>query len=250
MALAVFRPSVRLCAAALLVAAASGCELFVAADRDRIAAPPAAEDAAGGAGGESTSMGGGGVGTRLTAEVECLRASDCPEPENECSLRACDPSTHTCNPVLVGEFSAVSGQVANDCKKIVCDGRGGTKEIDDPSDVPDDGNDCTDDVCFPVGPTNAMSAPKTACDESGGTICDGAGACVECVDDGDCATGTCEPLSKTCVPDSCENGMLDADEADVDCGDACGPTCAPGQACDDASDCAPPATMCDNSVCT
>ena len=37
---------------------------------------------------------------------------------------------------------------------------------------------------------------------------------------------------------TCENETLDPDESDVDCGGACGATCAVGAACTDVADCA------------
>jgi hypothetical protein len=60
----------------------------------------------------------------------------------------------------------------------------------------------------------------TPCAEDGGQVCDGAGACVECVSDIDCASLRCE--APHCLAPSCGDQKKNGDESDVDCG---GPTC-------------------------
>jgi len=60
----------------------------------------------------------------------------------------------------------------------------------------DDGNQCTDDgVCDPVSgcPGSTDSPAGTACDFAtvGDGLCDGAGACVECLTATDCTGGVC-----------------------------------------------------------
>jgi hypothetical protein len=41
-----------------------------------------------------------------------------------------------------------------------------------------------------------------------------------CTSDIDCISNVCDPLKKVCMPSHCSNGVLDADEAYVDCGGA------------------------------
>ncbi len=117
----------------------------------------------------------------------------------------------------------------------------------DPMDCPDPGSDCLQRAC------NAMDmceptplASGTACDtlmgQGGGTmgVCDGAGDCVECVDNTQCVTPpetVCDTTSNECVPVQCQNGVMDGDETGTDCG---GPTCGAcpnNQGCDDPTDC-------------
>ena len=57
-------------------------------------------------------------------------------------------------------------------------GSGGAANVVNDVDLPDDGNQCTDDVCAAGVPSNPPLASGTTCRQSGGTQCDGAGACV------------------------------------------------------------------------
>jgi hypothetical protein len=68
----------------------------------------------------------------------------------------------------------------------------------------------------------------TPCAEGGGAVCDGAGSCVECVSDVDCASLRCE--APHCLAPSCGDHLKNGAETDVDCGGAC-PPCMLGQGC-------------------
>jgi hypothetical protein len=70
----------------------------------------------------------------------------------------------------------VGGQVPGDCKQIVCDGQGGFSTAVDDTDVPDDGNDCTADVCSNGIGSNTPFAAGTPCNGGIGT-CDENGFC-------------------------------------------------------------------------
>ncbi|HTM19231.1 MAG TPA: hypothetical protein VL172_01945, partial [Kofleriaceae bacterium] len=59
----------------------------------------------------------------------------------------------------------------------------------------DDGNDCTQDLCDGDSPVYIDVAAGTACATG---VCDGAGACVDCVADDDCAPDACNQVSHTC----------------------------------------------------
>ncbi len=133
---------------------------------------------------------------------------------------------------------------------------------------------CTNGAC---GFTNQ---PKgTACNDSGGHVCDGNGHCVpECMQASDCpptgtacATPVCEPGGTcgtsnaalgtpcsdnggvtcdgngVCTQAHCSDGMKDGDESDVDCGGSCS-ACAVGKACGMTSDCGPE-QFCESSIC-
>jgi len=58
----------------------------------------------------------------------------------------------------------------------------------------------------------------------------------KCKASGDCYSGVCSKAGK-CLPPLCENGKLDAGEADVDCGGSCKAQCHDGKACKLATDC-------------
>jgi len=66
-----------------------------------------------------------------------------------------------------------------------------------------------------------------------------------CRSDGDCISGFCSPAG-LCGASTCENGVLDGSESDVDCGGFCAP-CVVGQMCVGNSDCGSGA--CVDSIC-
>jgi hypothetical protein len=86
----------------------------------------------------------------------------------------------------------------------------------------------------------------TPCDEDGGRLCNGAGHCVECTLDNDCAVAeVC--TQQRCAPTLCTNGAQDGTETDVDCGGDDCPRCANGLGCFDGGDCV--SLACEGNVC-
>ncbi len=86
-------------------------------------------------------------------------------------------------------------QIEHDCQKRQCDGNGNVEVVPDPGDLPaDDNNACTiedcDDATSPNAPAGALCPNGT---------CDGKGACA-----------------------TCEDGIKNGNEVDIDCG---GPEC-------------------------
>jgi hypothetical protein len=73
-------------------------------------------------------------------------------------------------------------------------------------------------------PSNPDSQAGTACNQGGGAVCDGSGACVECTESGHCPPGeacvgnTCEPAA------TCSDGLQNGGEVGIDCGGPC-PAC-------------------------
>jgi len=118
--------------------------------------------------------------------VACVRNSDC-GVDTLCMVFGCDAS-HTCRPGNVPAGSPVGVQVAGDCHVQQCDGFGSTTAIPDDTDLPDDGNPCTTDVCTNGAISHVPVTSGTSC--GGSSICDGAGHCVQCVTNGDCGTDT------------------------------------------------------------
>jgi hypothetical protein len=136
-------------------------------------------------------------------------------------------------------------QIYGNCKTTQCDGEGNeAPPLEDPTDTYDDGNKCTQDVCIGGVPTLENVAKGTACF---GGICDGKGACVDCIDDAVCNSPQfC--LEGLCVPPTCvENGMKDGPETDVDCGGGCLP-CDDGKACGNGAHCK--SGLCGSMICT
>jgi hypothetical protein len=150
---------------------------------------------AGGTGGattSSTSAGGGGAGAGGTSSssgtggAPCSESSDCPGyPGPACAQVACIGGA--CEVIKPPAGSPTTDTTAGDCHATACDGQGGTIELVDVGDIPEDSNDCTIDACDAQGKAWNTKLPAGAsCSSNGGTMCDGAGKCVECLEDADC----------------------------------------------------------------
>ena len=183
--------------------------------------------AAGPGGGMVSPGGAGGCGTDC-----CSTAEDCPDLGVECVERTCLDGTCGTRNVESGVEAPPNMQAAGDCKIIVCDGAGATKVLDDGGDLPDDGQDCTVDLCENGAPKTAPAEPGTACDDGGGSVCDAAAHCVGCNSDADCQDGA-KPICVrgTCVSLSCADGVKNGAETDVDCGGDCAEKCGIAMAC-------------------
>lgn len=108
--------------------------------------------------------------------VQCNSATQCPGSDTECQQRTC--SNFVCGVFFIPSGTPTSSQVPGDCHINRCDGAGGIASFINLADVPVDGNQCTNDICAAGVPENPPSSVGTACNQNGGTVCDGAGACV------------------------------------------------------------------------
>jgi len=93
---------------------------------------------------------------------------------------------------------------------------------------------CVDPVCDMGACSTTPKAAGAPCTADGGTVCDGKGACVQCMKGSDCPSGVCN--ANECMPIECTNGTKDGTESDVDCGGNC-PGCSPGKTCGAGLDC-------------
>jgi len=198
----------------------------------------------------------------------CTDTATC-DDDNPCSEDSCVKGFCQ-HAVLTNLDAPADAQTEGDCQLLVCiDGEAQTQADD--ADLPDDGLVCTDNVCTSGTPSNPPLDAATSCTQNDGTVCDGAGKCVECVSNEQCTppdecggSGTpntcgCKPTSCASVGLSCgfaadngcgmaldcNNSMQDGAETDVDCGgdiNACSQRCNDGKKCSANSDCA-------NSVC-
>jgi len=158
----------------------------------------------------------------------------------ECDDQSC-PATPQCNVGFCGadgcslrpEEAGVAAlqQTPNDCNRAVCDGHGGVMLIPDDDPPLDDGNPCTDELCEAGSPQHRPKSEGAACAQG---VCDASAACVPCVAASDCLSGVCQ-LAR-CVPASCDDGVSNGDETDMDCGGSCG-SCPGGLACLGSEDC-------------
>jgi hypothetical protein len=73
--------------------------------------------------------------------------------------------------------------------------------------------------------------------DCGGASCGKCASGSSCSSGQDCQGGVCSGSPKKCQVPSCSDGVKNQTETDVDCGGACGATCAAGQSCLAAGDC-------------
>lgn len=138
----------------------------------------------------SSSSGGGGHGDR-----GCEQASDCPRADTACGYRTCDGGV--CGNHVEPAGTVLPEQVPHDCVTTVCDGGGGLQSEIDADDVPEDTpGDCLTWICAGSEPTpvpNNKDAPD-----------DGLECTTEVCDEGTLVTGN----APTGTP--CSAGLCDA----------------------------------------
>ena len=134
--------------------------------------------------------------------VECNVATQCGS-DTFCTTMVCDAKECVADFTDAATALPAGDQIDNDCKEEQCDGNGNVVSAPNDVDTPsDDGNQCTDETCDNGTPKHPAKAVNAACDEGGGSYCNGAGLCVECNTAEQCPTGTaCE--SPTCGAATC-----------------------------------------------
>jgi hypothetical protein len=182
----------------------------------------------GGCGEEFTSANAAGAAGAASDGGECTQ--QCSPSGLECIVAKCRAAECAFEPLA--NNTPIATQAAGDCRDVVCDGEGGQKPLANLNDVPDDGNDCTIGVCGGGPPGHTPLPIRTPC--TGGK-CNGDGACVECIEPGDCPGNACR--EGLCVPITCTDQVLNGNETDKDCGGGECPACADGQSCKIGSDC-------------
>ncbi len=125
----------------------------------------------------------------------------CPGASNECQTRTC--TNGVCGFNFVATGTPVAAQTAGDCQSRVCDGAGGIVSTPNNTDTSSDGNQCTNDTCVAGVPAHPPAATGTTCSQSGGSVCDGAGACVQCVTAATCPGQDTACRVRTCIVGAC-----------------------------------------------
>jgi hypothetical protein len=120
--------------------------------------------------------------------VDCTAAAQC-GTNTFCQTFTCSSNSCGTSNTTVGTDLPGGSQMSGDCQVLECNGMGATRSVALNSDLPVDGNECTDDLCSSGAPSNPASPPLASC-TMGGDICDGAGDCVECITAADCGTST------------------------------------------------------------
>jgi hypothetical protein len=158
--------------------------------------------------GRCTTTGSGGAAT-TECKVECGQGLPPCDDKNHCTEDSCDLAQGKC------VFSPLDGvkipgetDVSGDCRTPRCvGGTEVTKAVDD-SDLPTATSDCVTPTCTNGTPSLPDIATGTACATSGGTVCDGQGACVECNVEADC---TKLPPSNECQTRTCKQHTCGTD---------------------------------------
>jgi hypothetical protein len=138
---------------------------------------------------QGTTCGAGLVCDGNGACLGCNVASDCPGMDTACQSRTC--TAGACALAFQPVGTAVATQIAGDCKVDQCNGAGAVVSVNDNNDASADGNACTADTCVNGAPSHPALMSGAACAVGGGTVCNGAGLCVQCVTSADCASGVC-----------------------------------------------------------
>ena len=162
---------------------------------------------------------GGGAGGGSGGGGECDPAA-CPAPADACSEAACT-ALGACAEEPKPDGTLAAQQAAGDCKKKVCKA-GKSEDQDDDTDLPDDGNECTEDACKGGAPSNLPEAKGSPCGSGGAFVCDGAGTCNECNDPIQCPGEDTECQTRTCAAGACAlsfapSGTLLASQTQGDC---------------------------------
>ncbi|AKU93768.1 Putative secreted sialidase [Labilithrix luteola] len=149
--------------------------------------------------------------------------------------------------------SAVDGDTLGDCKKSQCDGAGKVVSVNDDTDLPDDKNPCTDDVCTNGVPSHPFKTVGTTCGTS--LVCDGAGNCQGCNQPSDCSGTDDDCSSRTCKAGVCgraftKNGTAVTAQTAGDCKKAVCDGAGNVTSVNDDSDIASDGNSCTNDVCT
>jgi len=193
--------------------------------------------------------------------VGCNAPTDCMGTDDFCKTRTC--TNNICGFSYTANGTDLpTGQMTGDCKVLECDGMGNVKTSVLQSDVPVDGNACTQDVCNAMGtPSNPATAANSPCSVGVNDACDGMGVCkkslgktcgmgTECVStrcvDGVCCNSACTTLCEACnvtgslgtciaVPkgqdDGTCTGTTQSCNASNDCDDEIGVACSANSAC-------------------
>ncbi|MBB88505.1 MAG: hypothetical protein CMP06_14605 [Xanthomonadales bacterium] len=165
------------------------------------------------------------------------------ESGSDCASNSCVSGTCNAPSCDDGEHNGTESDV--DCGGDKCapcdDGQSCVLQGDCESQV------CLDEVCQPPSCSDGVqNGDESAVDCGGacGSTCEDG---TDCNDDADCVSGVCDEDAGICAPASCDDGTLNGDETDVDCGGGdCDPCEAPGMCVVD-GDCT--SQICDDGTC-
>ena len=153
--------------------------------------------------------------------VECVAKADCDDGIVESKCHSFDCVGGACF-VSTQPDGPLPGTPAGDCHVEVC-AAGLYEDQVDNADVPDDSNECTQDVCLNGVPQNPPTPLNSTCGQGGLLYCDGAGNCLGCLSSDQCLGGTecktpfCDVTNDRCGFVFAEAGTLVSMQVAGDC---------------------------------
>ncbi|MEM9455128.1 MAG: hypothetical protein AAGF11_13185 [Myxococcota bacterium] len=169
----------------------------------------------------------------------CDDGQMCDEP-GDCTSMLCHGGV--CGP------SCSDGEMNGDETDVDCGGS--CSPCDDGQICSEDGDcqsqNCEGGVCVDPCSDGVMNGSETDVD-CGGHDCDPCADGEDCLEDGDCESMICNPKGPICSAPACNDGVMNGDETDLDCGGPCVLTCEPGQGCIIGGDCV--TQGCDGGIC-
>lgn len=140
--------------------------------------------------------------------AQCTSAADCPGSDTACQERTC--TAGVCGIAFVPAGTQAPNQIVGDCRSQVCNGAGGVTNVVNDGDVPVSTSQCAQAVCVRGVPSSFVSPLGTACNQNGGTVCDGVGTCVQ---------------PPSVCGDGIRSGTESCDDGNVHSGDGCSASC-------------------------
>jgi hypothetical protein len=141
--------------------------------------------------------------------VGCDGPEDCSGADDFCQQRTCVANECGVINTMVGTLLPMAAQTSGDCVILACDGNGAAHPNVDDGDVPgDDGVACTFDSCNLGVAVHPARPLNDACNQSGGSFCDGAGSCVECNAAGQCDAVVTECEQNVCMTHACQTAYI------------------------------------------
>ena len=124
----------------------------------------------------------------------CNVAADCPGIESECEHRTC--TVGVCGSAREAAGTVLTVQTTGDCKRRQCAADGSVTPANDDTDVPEDRNPCTNDICTSGTASHTMMPANSNC--GGANHCNDTGQCVGCAVAADCPGTDTACRTRTC----------------------------------------------------
>lgn len=167
----------------------------------------------------------------------CYEASVAPgcRVSEDCESGVCDIATGQCLAGSCGDQLQSGDETGIDCGgacNSCADSAGCAAAEDCESGV------CVDEICqSPACNDGVLNGAESDVDCGAGLGCPTCEAGQRCDDDEQCNSFSCDESAGLCLEATCQDGILNGEETDLDCGGGCDLGCAPGSLCNTSEDC-------------